>query len=100
VHGEQAFLDKVFHFIGPAEKALAQKCAQVRAEFLQEFAISRCVAGKAAQEQAPQRRFGVAQSRPAVHSVSCHRTGWLQPFQEKGSGGLCRHGAAPQRVLG
>jgi hypothetical protein len=47
VHGEQAFLDEVFHFIGPAEQALAQKGAQVRAELLQEVAVGLRVAVEA-----------------------------------------------------
>ncbi|MNT38650.1 hypothetical protein D3C72_1748530 [compost metagenome] len=83
VHGEQAFLDEVFHFIGPAEQALAQKSAQVRAQFLQELAVRAGVAIEAAKEQAAQGRFRVARCRPAVYGVSCHRAGRLQPGEKR-----------------
>ena len=59
VHGKQAFLDKVFDFIGPAEQTPAQESAQVRAEFLQERLIRSLFSVEPSQEQSAQLRLDV-----------------------------------------
>ncbi|MCY1239240.1 hypothetical protein D9M72_520230 [compost metagenome] len=91
VHGEQTFLDEVFHFIGPAKEALAQKSAQVRAELLQECLVGGGVSIKAAHKQIVQHGFRIApqivSSLPAIRHI--RSTGYRQ-FEKNSSRQLCR----------
>jgi hypothetical protein len=57
VHREQAFLDQVLDFVGPAEQPPRQEGAQVRAQAPQEGVVRRRVAGLSADEQRVQ--FGL-----------------------------------------
>ncbi len=80
VHGEQAFLDKVFHFIGPAEEAFAQKSAQIGTELLEEGSVGGGISIEAAHEQVMQHLFRIAFHHNIPNAPSCHsifRLVWL-----------------------
>ncbi|MNK88741.1 hypothetical protein D3C87_1087190 [compost metagenome] len=83
VHGEQTFLDEVFHFIGPAKETLAQKGAQVRAELLQERLVGGSITIEAAHEQIVQHCFRITLQIVSSPCYSSYRLDWLQAARKK-----------------
>ena len=59
VHGQQGFLHKVLHFIGPLGQAAAQKSPQVRAQLLQKALVRTGIGVQPLQQQRSQALFNL-----------------------------------------
>jgi hypothetical protein len=83
VHGKQAFLYEVFHFIGPAKQVFAQIGPQMGTERPQKAAVRHGVPVQALQKQGTQHAFGITGSHETFEKYSYAGEEWLQHGEEK-----------------